>query len=141
MHREQQYTYIQHLVQHRTEHQVQHNRTHNTHINLNTGHRHRIQNTRYNNYAAHRTAHNMHTICTHTNTRYNKTICSTEKRTTQHRTQLHIGYISVTYRQRTQHNIVLIFITYNNISKNSIIQLYTNYIHFARLIDEVSKIQ
>ena len=32
------------------------------------------------------------------------------------------------------------FITYNNISKNSIIQLYTNIIHFAHLIDEVTKI-
>lgn len=47
--------------------------------------------------------------------------------------------------QRTEHSTDNLytysfdFYHHTYISKNSIIQLYTNLIHFARLIDEVSK--
>ena len=69
----------------------------------------------------HNRAHNMHTICS---------TIKTTQRTTQNNALVHTLF---TY-------IVLIFMMNTYISKNTIYKLYTNYIHFARLIDEVSKI-
>ena len=90
-------------------------------------HLHRIQNT---HICSTQYAHNPHT---HRNR--NKQTKIYAAHTIEHLHNLNTGALHTicTY-------IVLIFITYNNISKNSITQLYTKLIHFARLINKVSKI-
>ena len=104
-------------------------RTH-THIHTHTHtpahiymHRHKQNNMQ----------HTIRTQYAHTQTQ--NTAQNTAQNRTQHLHNLNTGALHTicTY-------IVLIFITYNNISKNSITQLYTKLIHFARLINKVSKI-
>ena len=91
---------------------------------------HRDRNTRYNNNMQHTEDNREQNTEQHTD---NNTEHNAQPQRTEHSTEH--SYISVTYRL----HIVLIFMMNIYISKNSIIQLYTNFIHFARLIDEVSK--
>ena len=83
----------------------------------------------------------MHTICTHTQHRIQNTDIQIQQykiqqhaaHTPQHRTP---AYDLYTYSFDFYHLQQYIKKLYNT----AIYKLYTNYIHFARLIDEVSKI-
>ena len=76
---------------------------------------------------------NKNTICSTENTTQNTAQNTNTEQYTQNKHNLN------TLVRTVIHIYSFDFIAYDNISKNSIIQLYTKLIHFARLIDEVSK--